>query len=428
MRAGHVIAYGSEMIRHRVVLACAGIAAVLWCTPVASASTPPDSSAPSSTPLHEGTVRIATFNASLNRAEEGALVADMSTPDDPQARNVAEVLQIVRPDLVLLNEFDYVDGGAAVELFQANYLGVGQHGHEPIEYPYSFLAPVNTGVESGLDLNNDGEVGGPDDAFGFGAFPGQYGMVILSMYPIETDQVRTFQNLPWPEKLGLPDNPDTPGSQDWFDPAELDVVRLSSKSHWDVPVDVDGDVIHVLASHPTPPVFDGPEDRNGIRNAVEIRFWVDYLSGDADGSWIVDDAGTAGPIAPDSQFVILGDLNSDPVDGDSIHEAIAELLALPELQDPEPTSEGAVVANDEQGGANADHEGDPALDTADFTDDAPGNLRSDYVLPSAGLTVLGSEVFWPTADEPGGELANGDPVPTSDHHLVWADVTVEPAR
>ena len=53
--------------------------------------------------------------------------------------------------------------------------------------------------------------------------------------------------------------------------AELDDVRLSSTSHWGVPVDVDGSTVRFLVSHPTPPVFDGAEDRNGTRNHDEIR-------------------------------------------------------------------------------------------------------------------------------------------------------------
>ena len=36
------------------------------------------------------------------------------------------------------------------------------------------------------------------------------------------------------------------------------------------------ETVHFLVSHPTPPVFDGPEDRNGPRNYDEIRFWADY--------------------------------------------------------------------------------------------------------------------------------------------------------
>ena len=66
---------------------------------------------------------------------------------------------------------------------------------EPIDYPYYYNAPSNTGIPSGFDLNNDGTVGGPDDAFGFGVFPGQYGFIVLSKYKIDMDEVRTFQKV-----------------------------------------------------------------------------------------------------------------------------------------------------------------------------------------------------------------------------------------
>jgi hypothetical protein len=66
---------------------------------------------------------------------------------------------------------------------------------DPITYQYYYNAPSNTGIPSGFDLNNDGSVGGPDDAFGFGFFPGQYGFVVLSKYPIAMDDARTFQEV-----------------------------------------------------------------------------------------------------------------------------------------------------------------------------------------------------------------------------------------
>jgi 3-phytase len=68
------------------------------------------------------TVRFATFNASLNRANPGQLIDDLSTPANTQARNVAEVIQRTRPDVLLINEFDFHDGNVAVDLFQENYL------------------------------------------------------------------------------------------------------------------------------------------------------------------------------------------------------------------------------------------------------------------------------------------------------------------
>ena len=103
-------------------------------------------------------------------------------------------------------------------------------------------------------------------------------MAVFSKYPIDTAGARTFQTFRWADMPGalLPIDPAT--GQSWYSPAELEVVRLSSKSHWDVPIQIgSGRPVHFLVSHPTPPVFDGPEDRNGRRNFDEIRFWADYV-------------------------------------------------------------------------------------------------------------------------------------------------------
>ena len=76
-----------------------------------------------------------------------------------------------------------------------------------------------------------------------------------------------------------------------------------------------------------------------------------------------------------------------------------------------------------QGGANADHTGDPALDTADWRDEpGPGNLRVDYVLPSRDLIVTGSGVFWPAPDDPAFRLIGSGKPASSDHRLVWIDI------
>ncbi|WP_206074572.1 endonuclease/exonuclease/phosphatase family protein [Antribacter gilvus] len=371
-------------------------------------------------------LRVATYNLSLNRAVEGELVADLSTPDDVQAATVAEVIQHANPDVVLLNEFDYsgdADPYAAADLFRENYLEVPQGTAEAVEYPYAFVAPSNTGIPSGFDLNNNGVVSGGDDALGFGLFPGQYGMLVLSKYPIQHEQVRTFQNFLWKDMPGalLPDDPATPAAADWYSAEELAVLPLSSKSHWDVPVRVGRETVHVLAAHPTPPTFDGPEDRNGTRNHDEIRFWADYVA-PGRGGYAYDDEGRRGGLKPGESFVIVGDYNADPLDGDSVDAAIDQLLGHRRIVDPAPTSAGGAEASALQGGANLTHEGDPALDTADFADTAPGNLRADYVLPSRDLRPVGAGVFWPTAADPLSRLTGVWPFPSSDHRLVWTDV------
>ncbi len=374
-------------------------------------------------------VRFTSFNASLNRSVEGGLIASLSDGDDPQARAVAEIIQRLDPDVILINEFDYDAAGEAVELLQQNYLSVSQNGAQPIEFPHVYLAPSNTGIPSGLDLDNDGRTDGPGDAFGFGFFPGQFAMVLLSKHPIDVENVRTFQSFRWADMPGalLPVDPDT--NEPWYSPEELEVVRLSSKSHWDVPILVPGEdgpvTVHVLAAHPTPPVFDGPEDRNGRRNHDEIRFWADYVTPGA-GGYIHDDAGVRGGLDPDAKFVIMGDYNADPVDGDSVPGAIQQIIESPELVDPRPASLGGIDAALRQDGLDLDHLGSPSLDTGDFNPAGPGNLRVDYVLPSSDMGVAGASVFWPSeGDELFGLVGPGFPAVSSDHRPVSVDVLVD---
>ena len=371
-------------------------------------------------------VRFSTFNASLNRSAAGQLITDLSTPANQQARNAAETIQRVRPDVVLINEFDYDAAGTALRLFQDNYLSVSQNGAAPIQYPYRFAGESNTGIPSGFDLNNNGVIGGGDDAYGFGAYPGQFGMAVYSRYPIDPTGTRTFQHFLWKDMPGalLPDDPATAAPMDWYSPAELAVFRLSSKSHWDLPILIGNRVVHFLTSHPTPPVFDGPEDRNGTRNFDEIRLWADYIAPWRSG-YIYDDAGRYGGLPLGARFVIAGDQNSDPLDGDSIPGSIQQLLEHM-LVNPfnTPESLGAVEQDALQGGINRLHRSRPIYDTADFADSAPGNLRADYVLPSRNIRNRDSGVFWPLMSDPLFRLVGVFPFPTSDHRLVWVDTLV----
>jgi hypothetical protein len=402
------------------VLALVLLGGLLWSGPASAVPGPPS------------VVRFATFNASLNRNFAGQLITDLSSPGNDQADTVAEIIQRTRPDVLLINEFDFDDlgeGGSslAAELFQDNYLSIEHGDADPIEYPYRFVAPSNTGIPSGFDFNNNGAVGGPDDAFGFGFFPGQFGMAVYSMFPIDEDAIRTFQLFLWKDMPGalLPDDPATPPPADWYSPAELDVFRLSSKSHWDVPIELGDRTVHFLVSHPTPPVFDGPEDRNGTRNHDEIRFWADYVLPSRSG-YIVDDEGNPGGLQAGALFMIAGDQNSDPFDGDSIPGSAQLLLDHPLINTKvTPESDGAVEQSALQGGANLTHVGDPQFDTADFLDvPAPGNLRADYVLPRRNLPIEGAEVFWPESTDPLFPLVGTFPFPSSDHRLVWVDVRI----
>ncbi|MEM7353149.1 MAG: endonuclease/exonuclease/phosphatase family protein, partial [Acidobacteriota bacterium] len=221
---------------------------------------------------------------------------------------------------------------------------------------------------------------------------------------------RTFQQLLWRDMPGhrIPDGQD--GRPEWYNAEELEILRLSSKSHWDVPIQTDGGVLHVLASHPTPPVFDGDEDHNGRRNFDEIRLWADYLSGGEAAGYIVDDAGRAGGLAADAHFVILGDLNADPHSEPTYgRSAISQLLEHPRVRDPQQRAEGGVHAE-------APYAGDGGLRTANFG-------RIDYALPSHNLKVQDSGLFWPSPEDPLHPLVIGKDG-ASDHALVWVDVVV----
>lgn len=408
------------MPSHPAITFIASRSAFLLVLSLAACTQQPDEASPmnqASDPTRaDTTIRVATYNSSLNADAAGGLIARLEAGDD-SARKIAAVIQRQRPDLLLLNEFDFDPDHRAADLFQRDYLEAGQSGEQAIAYPYRFLAPVNTGVASGFDLDRDGRDDGPGDAWGFGLHPGQYGMLVLSRFPIDLRAVRTFRQFKWKD---LPDAlaPIDPGTgQPWYSDAAWAQFPLSSKSHWDVPVDTPLGRLHFLVSHPTPPVFDGPEDRNGRRNHDEIRFWAEYLS-DAPNDWLYDDAGRRGGLAGDAGFVIAGDLNADPVDGDSVEAAVLQLLEHPRvLRYAAPRSQGAALAAERDGGANLQHRGDHHHDTGHFGPRV-GNLRIDHVLPSAGFTVADSGVFWPIPGEPGADW-----IEASDHRMVWLDLS-----
>ncbi len=357
------------------------------------------------------TLRVATFNIwelghdKVNDLSPGGLGAH------PQLVSAAEVIQRVRPDILLLNEIDFdAEAGEIPRLFVERYLKVGQGGQQAIDYPHIFYEPSNTGVPSGHDLDNDGKLDGPADGYGFGHYPGQYAMALLSRLPIDSDRARTFRWLLWRDVANnLMPNGES-GKPEWYSAEELEIMRLSSKSHWDVPIQIGSATLHILASHPTPPVFDGEEDRNGRRNFDEIRLWADYLTGGQAAGYIVDDAGGKGGLPAAADFVILGDLNADPF-SDIVYgrTAISQLLEHPRVVDPQPRGDG---------GASVDrpYSGPGELRTAAYG-------RIDYALPSHTLLVPASGVFWPGPEDPLHRLVSGEER-ASDHALVWVDVTI----
>ncbi len=327
-------------------------------------------------------LRVAAYDPGLTRKGPGLLLRDIRWAD-PQVLAAAQVIASAAPDVIVLTGFDWDGDGLAL----AAFAGVLEQAGHPM--PHRFAARPNSGMPTGLDADGDGRAGGADDAQGFGQFSGQNGMAILSRLPLGA--VTDHSAVLWRD---VPGNLMPP-----LAPELAKVQRLSSTAHWDVPVLTGRGALHLLAWSATPPVFDGPEDRNGRRNHDEAAFWLHHL--------------------PDAPFVLLGTPNLDLVDGEGRPEAMAALLDL--ASDPQPRG----AFQPEQTGVNAAHRGDPALDTGAFDPAGPGNLRVDYVLPAKGLRVTGSGVIWPA---PGDPLAAAVEA-ASDHRLVWVDIDLgSPAR
>lgn len=366
-------------------------------------------------------VRIATFNTALSRDVQGALHLALALGEDSQARLVAEVIQRTRPDIVLLQEIDSDPTGKAYADFQNNYLAVAQNGAAPIRYQHAYAPAVNTGELATVDLDGDGKITRPNDCHGFGLFPGHYGMVLLSRFPIAHPDIQTCREVLWRDALS------SAMPQGYYSEQAEAHLRLSSKTHARVPVRIDDTTVELLISHPTPPVFDGPEDRNGRRNEDEIRLWAYLLDpgsvGKAGEYPPIDGENNSDRLLFGTRFVVMGDLNADPNDGASRPGAIDRLLMHPRIN-PQltPTTAGGREAARLQGGKNKNHKSDPAADTADFDDGdrGPGNLRVDYVLPGRLLSVFGSGVYWPTQSDPHAYLNQA-----SDHRLVWIDVLLD---
>jgi hypothetical protein len=339
------------------------------------------------------TLRVATWAVPLSRQGPGLLLRDILAGDDPQIAAATAVIARTRPDILVLTDVDFDAGSAAIGAFADLLRDAGA------DYPHRYSAQPNSGLATGLDMDGNGRTGEARDAQGYGRYAGQGGVAVLSRWPIGA--VTDLSSLLWRDLPGatLPQRDGLP-----FPSVESQAIqRLSSTVHWIVPVEAPDGPLDLLVWSATPPVFDGPEDLNGLRNRDELLVWQAVLDGQL------------GP-TPGPSFVLAGNANLDPVDGDGFVGAMAAFLADPRLQDPRPSSAGGTAA------ADPAQKGDPALDTADWPDGTPGNLRVSYVLPSELWEVTGAGVFWPPPDDPASALLGGDGLVAGPHHLVWVDI------
>jgi hypothetical protein len=330
------------------------------------------------------------------------LLRDILRGGDPQIAAAAAVIAAIRPDVPVLTSLDYDHGLRGLAGFADVLAGLG------VDYPHRFALRPNSGLASGLDLDGDGRRGQPEDAQGYGWFPGEGGLAILSNRPVMRESVTDFSVILWRDLPGAL-LPTTAGGGAFPSVAAQNAQRLPSTAHWVVPIRVTpGQVLSLLVFRATPPVFDGPEDRNGRRNHDEAAFWLRYLNGELPGH-----DPPPGPVA------VLGNANLDTQRGAGLGDAMAALLVHPRLQDPKPRR-GTLPDAPGFAGELADGGlADGGLETVDWPD-GPGRQRVDYVLPDAGLRVVGSGVFWPPPGAPMAETVAA----ASAHRAVWVDVEI----
>ncbi|MGL5709188.1 MAG: endonuclease/exonuclease/phosphatase family protein [Aeromonas sp.] len=423
-------------------------------------------------------VRFATFNLSFDRDNTGELTSELAltrTEQDAllarlaegslsgatettakriqQIRNVAEIIQRTRPDVFLLNEFDNDGKGESttdLKAFNDNYLAHAQHAEvTAISYPVLQNFATNTGLMSGYDLNLDGNINsGPDDAWGYGKYHGQYAMAVMSKYPIDTKQIRTFQHFKWKDMPGEKNpiiddckklidkngvkNPYRECGDAWYAEEVWQKYPLSSKNHADVPVRIKTDkgeeVIHFLISHPTPPIFANAARHTVKHNRAEIAFWNDYVKGL---NYMTDDKGTKGGLAKNAKFVIAGDLNADPLTGDGDLTAIQALLDNALMN--QAITNGTLIPVSEGGPECVSKGADCKRNLNRPNPERITNssvLQLDHVIPSANLNAVKSGVFWPASFEAGYHLVYDAKLGiakgvSSDHRMVWVDLKLD---
>lgn len=374
-------------------------------------------------------LRVATVNAGLSEDEEGALAERLEGGQDEAAQMLARNIQTTRPDVLLITDID--TSTHVADIFKDQYLAEAQTDGEagtkdlsPLDYRYVYAASTNAGVQSGADLNGNGSTGDPGDAFGVGHFEGQRSMILYSRYPIKQDEVRTFNDLIWSE---LPGNSlDT----EKYSKLVRSVLPLNSTSLWDVPLDVDGETVHVVATGLTP---DQGEGADADRRLDQLRFLNMYLSDSDELRDLTDDAGAYGGLEQEANAVVLGalgpDLESlDENAGQKRQDAAEELetfLDSGELDVAKPSSAGAQCEDD------ASPQIRTILDFVCATQYATriggGTSRSDYVAAANGSTISksGIEAAMSRAVAEKSSAGTSSASSAGARRMVWADVTLK---
>lgn len=316
----------------------------------------------------------------MSRDGPGTLLNDLQRFKKEDVVFALKALAKLNPDLVVLQGIDFDHQGLAMQAL----LAALSNQDMPRRY---FLQPrSNSGIPTGFDLDRDGYWGDPEDAQGYGLYPGQNGIALISKYPLVEGSYKSFSKVLW-QNMGPDYWPKNDQGADYFSVDEGAKLRLFSRGLWQVGVKLPEGTLSVLFGQASSPVFDGPEDRNGLRNSAQIAFIRDQLKkmhGEQNSR----------------RVVFVGGLNNDPNRGEGLNPNLIKLLESASLQDVVPISN--------------------RLKDADVTvhwpsDPGPGPMRVDYILPDARLKVLASGI---------DELV-GIPAKLKSHLPVWIDVVWE---
>lgn len=339
--------------------------------------------------------------------------------NDGQANAAAEILARFDADILEINEIQYdIAGvpnrglpGAAGSPAPGDFADDAQNGQRLADRIHAADNSV-TYTDTLMLLGNSGFYFEGDDMDvwsytlrGWGEWEGRFATAVLSKYPILRDQVRVIADFEWEN---LPDNKIAQMHEEngMTLPPHF---PLFEKSLNIVPIDVDGVTLYLVLLHPTasPASFD---PINPYRNFDELRALDLFLRGELPG---------VEPLPEGALFVVSGDLNADPNDGDGIEGAVDAVVNNPSLIKSYPRGAGSrgyyAQFNTFLGGCGND-DGETVSDpTTRF------QMQLDYQLPSVTLGApLRHEMFFPdyqTEREDFDLACYG-----SDHRFLWMDV------
>ncbi len=403
------------------------------------------------------TVRFATFHVDMaydhSQGYFDLLAQTRATGEaqDPRLANLAAVLQQTyqeaQPDVLLLTGIatQISEGGlpdeTAIIQFEQNYLAQPQASDlSGLSYPYRYVAATNSGQFIPVDVNGDGKLALPEDAQGYGHFHGQNSFVLLSQYPLEPQQARTFRQFKWHQVEGVSKPLRDDGSE--LEEATWERLNVMDTNFVDIPMRLpDGRRVSLLLTQLVNQQPDEGARRSAWlqhRNGAQLNFIADYISDRKDGDYLVDDQGRRGGVNLGRPFVLMGNLNNDE---DPFHLTVQTPWAEP--FEVNSSALRRVLSDSYLLGSNGRFNSDgltPDSFGADAYQQLVGSshihpqiwtslsgMRFSYVLPHKALPIVDSGVFWPAPGEEGAqwlydEQGDADPALSSHERLVWVDI------